>query len=57
MDPTANLTELLVSLYNDDTDTARKRFDDLLEWIERGGFQPRWAEALTRVREYISATS
>lgn len=47
MDPQACLQRFIDALAEKDTDEARDAHADLIEWIERGGFEPLW-EGISR---------
>jgi len=60
MDPTTTATNLIEALASGNLNDAEDHFDNLKEWIERGGFKPsvkdvatalRWADVRNRVEE------
>jgi hypothetical protein len=44
MDPNATLAEIYAAWKDSDFDTVSELWDNLLEWLEHGGFEPNWFE-------------
>jgi hypothetical protein len=51
MDPTATLIALLDAIGDKDRDGASNALDDLMSWIERGGFVPNVEAAIETLKE------
>jgi hypothetical protein len=48
MDPTECLYEFLCALHERDFATMEDRCADLIQWLEKGGFQPNYRQAFSR---------
>lgn len=44
MDPNATLALIYDAWKSKDWDTVSNLWDDLLDWLEKGGFEPNWME-------------
>jgi hypothetical protein len=42
MDPNACLNAWYIAANKGDNETALDRWHDLKDWLDRGGFEPRW---------------
>lgn len=42
MDPNETLSDLIESLREGEFEVARERLEDLISWLENGGFPPQW---------------
>lgn len=68
MDPNATLkaidealTEITFSLQHDDDEALREAGEDLcelcghlLQWVRRGGFEPRWSDYPEATQQYVA---
>jgi hypothetical protein len=57
MDPTATLLRALRAIKDQDRDEAREAFQDLIEWLARGGFMPSPAELETLCAEFAPTST